>query len=131
MAKNKSDFRDDEPLETAANENEALLARIAELEAQLAQSNRPLADRLQQAVAGLGAQVPPASGYWEVRLEHGPAHVVQAPDSANAWAAYRAEMGVLGSEHAPVVQPAGKEDYRAAQARRYGKRPEEYALPDD
>jgi hypothetical protein len=115
--------QDDSP--EVDREKAALAARVAELEAVLAD----MADRLEGAEAE--EEPKPRSRYWKVQLQHAPTHVVEARDAANAWEQYRREMGVIGSEFAPEATPAGREEYRAAQARRFGMRPDEYRLPDD
>lgn len=132
MAKQKTngkpqdDFDDaPEPQEArpaaVADEKAAMAARIAELEAQLAQEQAPARP----------AAPPGAGPYWQVQLEGAPTHVVEAPDSANAWDVYRHELGVLGSQHPPKVVESDREAYRAAQAKRHGMRADEFHLPGD
>jgi hypothetical protein len=110
-------------------EHEAALARIAELEQRLALGavTATPAALLVAATArehGHGA-------YWTVELQHAPVHVVRAVDPANAWEEYKVELGVISSEHRPVVKPASREEYRLAQARRLGLQPEEFKLPEE
>lgn len=95
----------------------ALKAKVAELEAKLA--SRAVVD----------SEGGP-SDYWKVELLHAPTHVVKARDAANAWEVYCKEMGVISSEYRPKAGPATREEYRAAQAKRHGKKPEEFELAD-
>lgn len=139
MAKNRprDDF-DDAPQQPQAGlvelppergddpEKAALAARVAELEAQLAE--RDAAGRAAEVLAPLPHS---PSGYWKVQLKDAPTHCVEAKDGANAWEVYKAELGVTGSVNSPEVGPASREEYRAAQARRHKLKPEEFALPDD
>lgn len=99
-----------------------LAARVAELEALLAAGGAGTAE---------AKPTPKGTGYWKVSLEGAPTHVVQAPDSANAWVIFCKEMGITGSIHTPTVDVSDKESYRAAQAKRRGLKPEEFPLPDD
>lgn len=113
-------------LEHALEQGQAgALERVRELEKQLTQAARAPAPVL------ASGPVEGASGYWRVSLENAPSHVVQAQDPANAWEVYRGELGVRTSDFQPVVTVATREEYRAAQAWRHGKRPEEWRLPDD
>lgn len=137
MAKNKprdDDFSDAPPdapgaggapadLAEATAERDLLRERVAQLEARL--------EAQAAAAAQPAAPAQVGTGYWRVTLEGAPTHVVAAPDNANAWQVYCAEMGVIGSIHSPQIEPADREAYRAAQARRHGKKPEEFRLADD
>lgn len=129
MAKNRRDDFIDEPgpvpglVELPDPEKEALRSEIERLKALLAK--QPAAPALVNAPQGN------VGDYWAVCLKHAPTHVVRAVDPANAWEAYRAELGVRSSENVPEVVPSDREAYRASQAKRYGKRPDEWRLPDD
>lgn len=115
------------PAEDAA----ALLARIAELERELAGQRALVASQaVALAVAPPDTMPPGATGYWAVGLKYGPTHVVKAPDPANAWNRFREEMGVVTSEFQPEVVVASRDDYRLSQARRRGLRPDEFTLPE-
>src|SRR5262245_35261114 len=132
MAKQRKDDFDDGPPPGADPglvapgrdpEKEALALRVAELEALLAAKSAP--------AAPFDAPAGQQGDYWLVKLQYVRDHVVKAADPANAWAVYCKEMHVLASEFRPEITPAGREDYRAAQARRYSQKPEEFRLPDD
>jgi len=125
MAKRRDEAGPDEGAEAAGlAELEALREKVALLEAQLA------GERASRTVDVVGDLPADGASYWQVTLKYAPTHVVRASDPANAWEQYRQEMGVITSEFRPEVSPATREDYRLAQARRLGVRPEEFRLDD-
>lgn len=103
------------------DDSAALRSKIEELEAQLAR---------ERAGRGIDVTGGGVSDYWRVELLHAPTHVVASRDPANAWEVYCREMGVISSEYRPKVSPATREEYHEAQAKRHGKKPDEYELKD-
>ncbi len=101
-------------------EREALLRELERARRERDEARAALAAAPPSGKPTFGPLPEPGSGkFWEVRLEGGKTHVVEAPDPANAWAVYCHEMGVLHSEQLPEVNPASRESWEEAQARRY------------
>ncbi len=136
MAKNKNphDF-DDGPPETAAPLTDyekvalasapsdparaALEAEITALKTRLAKRDADVAELTGHLETMTAPATPhPKADFWEVRLPHGPTHVVEAKDPANAWEQFKKEMGVLGSEHQHECHPSSEENRRIAEDRR-------------
>src|SRR5262245_30456102 len=106
MTKSKSreeapqDFLAEEapPTPEALTKEQALQARVAELEALLAK--QPPAEGAESAAP---AEALPK---WRVELQHAPTLVVEARDGANAWEEYKRRLGVRSSEYTPSISPA-------------------------
>ena len=82
------------PSPAPASDRDALLARIAELEAKVATQEA-------QGVAG-----PPRN--WRVSVLHAPTWVVLATDRANAWEEYRKASGLISTQYQPVISESNE-----------------------
>lgn len=98
-----------------APDAQALAARVAELEAELARLRQ--APPPEQPPAPAAAREP---SYWTVSLKHQRTHTVLALDMANAWEQYRRELGVLATVEAPEARPGTRAEWEQSQARRLG-----------
>ena len=123
MARQRSDEYEgvaaQEELVRLRQEVEALRREKAELAALAAATGTAWPQSAETPPPPAGAR---AGLYWAVTLVGCIRLVVEAADAVYAVRRYNEEMGVISSESSPVVEQSGREEYRKAQARRFGVR---------